>query len=251
MTTQLDFTHDHYRRIMKAALEAGYSFAFFGDYDRLQSGDQRACFLRHDCDNDLVAAVQAAAIETDMGVVSTWFVMPRSAMYNLLAPTSRKLVGEILAGGHQLGLHFDASLYAQASDEKMREEVRRECQLLEDEFGQSINVVSFHQPDQRILSGGFDPGVMNTYDKVRLRDVFYYSDSNLNFREGCPSDLFASRRHRLIQLLLHPEWWTHDKIDMREKWARMLTNNITLARGSLLEREATYLFPHQIKVEDR
>lgn len=250
MTAPLDFTHGHYRRIMRAALDAGYRFAFFGDYDALHAGEQRACFLRHDCDNDLVGAAEVAAIETSMGVVSTWFVMPRSAMYNLLAPTNRKLVGDILAGGHRLGLHFDASLYADAPDEKMRAEVRRECRLLEYEFGQPIDVVSFHQPDQRILSGSFDPGMMNTYDKARLKDVFYYSDSNLNFREGCPSELFAARRHRLIQLLLHPEWWTQDKMTMREKWARMLTNNAELARGSLLAREATYLRPHGIRITD-
>lgn len=250
MSGQLDFTHEHYRKILRAGLDSGYRFAFFDDLSAISAAGQRACFLRHDCDNDLVAAARLAAIETEMGVASTWFVMPRSAMYNLLAPTNRHLVARILTGGHRLGLHFDASLWTDAPDDAMRAEVRRECGLLQDEFGQPITVISFHQPDQRILSGAFDPEILHTYDKRRLDGVFYYSDSNLKFREGCPSEVFVRQQHRRIQLLVHPEWWTEEKLDLRQKWARMLANNVELAQSSLLERERTYTSAHRIKFDE-
>jgi hypothetical protein len=240
------FTHDHYRDILRTAHKAGYKFARFGDLEVLQAGTERACFLRHDCDNDLVAAQATARIEAKMAVQSTWFVMMRSAMYNLMAPTNRSLVHQILELGHDLGLHFDA---ADVPHGRLRHELDRERRWLEDEFQTPVNVVSFHQPSAEILAGTCDLGVLNTYDRQAFDGVFYYSDSNMTFRDGCPSKLFRDGKHRLVQLLLHPEWWTQDAEDVHAKWARMLANNVALAQRNLLERELTYTRAHRLKIE--
>jgi len=242
------FTHARYREILRAAALFGYRWAGFGELAALRSSEVRACFLRHDCDNDLTAAVAMAEIEAEAEVRSTFFIMVRSAMYNLLAPTNRALVRRILEHGHWLGLHFDESVVAGDRDDRVAAMVDRERQILFDEFGQAIEIVSFHQPGRRVLDNRINLSCLNTYDRRDMAGVHYTSDSNLAFRGGDPAALFADGSHRQIQLLIHPEWWTSEAMPLAEKWNRMLRNNLELMQDSLLQREATYTTRREIIV---
>src|SRR4051794_40605096 len=88
------FTHDAYREILEAALESGYQFISFPALAEHRRRNDLVCLLRHDCDNDLVAAVEIARIEEQLNVRSTYFLMLRSALYNLLSPTNMALARE-------------------------------------------------------------------------------------------------------------------------------------------------------------
>src|ERR1044072_5947710 len=99
-STTADFTHLAYRELLRAGLEAGYKFENLAQAVKLRATGSRVCLLRHDCDNDLVAAGRLAEIESEEGVRSTWFVMLRSAMNNVLAPTNAKIVRRIVDAGH-------------------------------------------------------------------------------------------------------------------------------------------------------
>jgi hypothetical protein len=234
------FTHDRYRAILRAGLASGYRFAAFHDIEALRRGGARGCLLRHDCDNDLVAAARMAEIEAEEGVSSTYFVMVRSAMYNLLAPPQTALVRRILSLGHWLGLHFDESVVAELPDAGVPAEVDRERVLLRTEFGCPVDVVSFHQPGARILEGRIALACVNTYDRGHMAGFHYTSDSNLAFRGGDPIDLFAAVTHPRLQVLVHPEWWTTTEMSLAEKWNAMLLDNVETMQGSLLAREDTY-----------
>lgn len=241
------FTHDHYRSILSAGLSNGYRFCSFEEIHALRGSNERACLLRHDCDNDLTAARDVALIESDFGVRSTYFVMLRSAMYNALAPTGLKIINQIIELGHHIGLHFDESVFSSSADAELRDQVDIEREILKREFGKSVSVVSFHQPGNRILENRIKINCLNTYDRVDMKDVYYTSDSNLFFRGHDPCLLFKEGNHRLIQVLLHPEWWTVAELPLREKWARMLRNNLDMMQESLIEREAA--FSNRIKVD--
>jgi len=234
------FTHVRYREILRLGAECGYRWAGFGEVAALRSSSERACLLRHDCDNDLAAAARLAEIEAEEGARSTYFVMLRSAMYNLLAPGSRALVRHILAHGHWLGLHFDESLVAGEADRRIAELVDGERALVAQEFGCAVDAVSFHQPSRRVLDNRVRLGCVNTYDRRDMAGIHYTSDSNLAFRGGEPAELFRDGSHRLLQILIHPEWWTEGEMPLAAKWDRMLLNNLDLAQDSLLRREATY-----------
>ncbi|MBM3509213.1 MAG: hypothetical protein FJX61_03615 [Alphaproteobacteria bacterium] len=249
MTDPAPFTYAHYRRLIAAARAAGYGFAPLSAVAEAQHGAAPVCFLRHDCDNDLVAAARLARIESEAGVTSTFFVMLRSAMYNVLAPTNAALVREILARGHQLGLHFDESLHADVAPAGIAELVDRERAWLHDEFGQPIEVVSFHQPSPRVLDGGLVLNCLNSYDRAAFAGVHYVSDSNLRFRDGDPIALFQGRRHRLIQLLLHPEWWSERALSLDAKWDAMLANNIDLMQQGLIGRELTFTKRRRFRID--
>ncbi len=229
------FTHEDYRDILRMGLAQGYRFIGFPDI----GGPGKRCALRHDCDNDLVAAAAMAEIEREEGVRSTFFLMLRSAMYNLLAPENMGLVRRIVDSGHWIGLHFDASVLA--DDSRIAAEVDRQCGILAEEFGQPIAAVSFHQPTDKILQGGLGLSCINTYDRTDMNAAAYTSDSNLVFRGGDPRNLFAEGSQDRLQVLIHPEWWTPAGMSVVAKWAEMLKNNIDLMQKSLREREKAYV----------
>jgi hypothetical protein len=235
-----DFTHARYRELLRAGRAAGYRFAGFDELAALRASGERACLLRHDCDNDLVAAARMAEIEAEEGARSTYFIMLRSAMYNLLAPSNGALVRRIVEQGHWLGLHFDESLVAGEPDDRVADHVDRERELLGREFDCPIEVVSFHQPSARVLDGGIALGCLNTYDRRDMAGLHYTSDSNLRFRGGEPGALFSAGEHPLLHILFHPEWWTEAPLPLAEKWDRMLANNLELMQESLLRREDTF-----------
>jgi hypothetical protein len=242
------FTHEHYRFILRAGRDAGYRFATFDELAGLRHTAERACLIRHDCDNDLVAAAALARIEADMGVRSTYFVMTRSALYNVMAPPMLALVREIVGLGHRLGLHFDELPYRTLPPGSIAGQVDRERAWLAQEFGQSIDVVSFHQPSPRVLANEIRLNCLNTYDRSDMAGLHYLSDSNLRFRGPTPVECFAAREHRLLQILLHPEWWTETPMTLDEKWNRMLANNVDLMQQSLLAREDTYKMPRTVAI---
>jgi hypothetical protein len=150
-TLYTPFTHNHYRYILQSALKSGYKFIDFPSLKRERQGGQFFCLLRHDCDNDLTAAATIAEIETEMGVHSTYFLMLRSVMYNLMSIPNTTLVRKIIDLGHWIGLHFDEHYYPNATPNQVATYIDRERTWLSEEFGVSVDVVSFHQPSQRVL----------------------------------------------------------------------------------------------------
>ncbi len=234
------FTHDDYRDILRAGKAAGYAFIAFGDMNASRSGVHPSLVLRHDCDNDLVASLDLARIEADEGVRSTYFILLRSTMYNALAEPAHRLVSEILSLGHWLGLHFDERRYTSAGVDDIALRVDEERAQLAAEFGAAVDVVSFHQPGPRVLANEIRTNCINTYDRADVAGFHYLSDSNTNWKEGHPAALLTDRRYPLLQLLIHPEWWTAARCSVPDKWDAMLAHAFDMMEGSLAEREAAY-----------
>jgi hypothetical protein len=234
------FTHERYRYIMHSALQSGYKFISYSDLRNHLTSTQNICLLRHDCDNDLSAALSIARIESEMGIRSTYFVMLRSAIYNLMSFPCKHIVKEIISLGHWIGLHFDAQPYENSESHDIAIHVDQERAWLSEEFNVLVDVVSFHQPSFRILDNQIKLNCLNTYDRFDMAGVHYLSDSNMSWKEGCPSHLFHQHQYQKLQLLLHPEWWTTKEINLDQKWMMILFNQFDIIQSSLMEREATY-----------
>ena len=246
-----EFTLARYREVLSAGTSQGYRFVSYPEA-KSSPGSGPLCLLRHDCDNDLAAVVRMAQIEKEAGVRSTWFVMLRSAMYNVLCFPARRIVLDLLEGGHWLGLHFDERvLPSDASHDELRSAIDRERRILEKEFGVEVPVVSFHQPGPRVLARELKLDCLNTYEPDDTPGFHYYSDSNLVLREGCPSELLSERSYQRLHLLVHPEWWTEAFCEVNEKWQQMLRNGFALAEQSLADREDAYLVRHTLDVIER
>jgi peptidoglycan/xylan/chitin deacetylase (PgdA/CDA1 family) len=238
--TGAPFTFEHYRCMIGVGRDAGYRYATFDELPRVRAANERACFLRHDCDNDPIAAAALARIEAELGVRTTYFFMTRAALYNVMAPKVATLVHEIVALGHRLALHFDELPYRGLPSERIAAQVDRERSWLAEEFGQQIDVVSFHQPSARVLSNDVRLNCLNTYDKKDMAGLHYISDSNFQFRTETPVECFRRGEHRQIQLALHPECWTEQAMEPDRKWDLALVHSVELMQDSMLAREDTF-----------
>jgi len=239
-TTKHVFTLAHFRHVLRSGIRNGYKFISFSELAAHKRDDHLICCLRHDCDNDLTAAAAMASVERKLGVRATYFLMLRSAMYNLLSIPNAELVCRIIRNGHYIGLHFDEQRFPGMTLKQIAEYVDRERAMLHQEFRVPVDVVSFHQPSRRALANQAKIHCLNTYDRRDMAGVDYLSDSNTVWDEGCPCDLFRERRHRRLQLLIHPEWWSKEEVNLLGKWKEMLRNNFELTQRSLLTRERTY-----------
>src|SRR4051812_6000720 len=85
-----DFTLKGYETLLKQAVDSGYQFCSFENIDVDNSG--KICYLRHDIDADVTAALKLAEIENSLGIRATYFFMLRSPVYNLFSRFNQKLV---------------------------------------------------------------------------------------------------------------------------------------------------------------
>ena len=204
--------------------------------------------LRHDVDNDVQAAQNMAFLENKLGIKSTYFLMTRSPVYNLFSRHNRDAVNEILRLGHSIGLHYDQGydeIRATPTSETIKN-INRDCAFLENEFKCKIDAVSFHQPNQKILtSTEFNlEDRVNTYDQTKLKAFEYFSDSNrtldwnkLKLKLKTSS---TSEQKDNIQLLIHPMWWVYDNIRCADIWNVVLINSINYAMPQLMETERAF-----------
>ena len=66
------------------------------------------------------------------------------------------------------------------------------------------------------------PGAINVYAEPYFERATYRSDSNQNWRSGCPHGTLARAEFPWLQLLIHPEIWVYPGATMRETMHAML-----------------------------
>jgi hypothetical protein len=225
------FSWDRLRRLLRRSHELGYEPRLFGDQGR----PGRFVLWRHDIDLELEAAVALAELEAEEGVRSTFFLMARSAFYNLFSPAGEEAARRIAGLGHALGVHVDlgATRDAHLDDEQIRERVAREQSLVEAALpGLFDRWVSFHNPPADVV-GRDVPGVQSAYGPAFLRDVRYASDSLRRFAGG-PFEEVLEAGHERLCLLLHPVLWAYDGSTMPEAVAAYLAARTERDRAELI-----------------
>ncbi|MFI5054635.1 MAG: hypothetical protein ACHQDE_09760 [Acidimicrobiia bacterium] len=190
------FDLDHYGDLLAAAEAGAYRFAFF-DHEPEQ-GD---LFLRHDVDLSLEAARVLSAFERDRGVGATYFLMTTSVFYNLASPEGEATLAQLRADGHRVGLH--AHFPALGLDHRFDP------------------VVTWHNPDPAWMGAPVE-GAVNVMGAPWFSTETYRSDSNQNWRNGCPHDEIVAGAFPWLQLLIHPEIWVYSGDSMRETMHSML-----------------------------
>lgn len=200
------FTLDAYRGLIADLTGKGYRIADFHDADPTRQD----LILRHDLDFSIRTALPMARIEAEHGWKATYFVLARSPMYGIHTPDSSEALSQILGLGHEVGLHFDASNYANDRD-ALETAAGREAALLEDAIGKPVRTVSFHRPAESLL--GYDAplaGRVHAYQPRYFREMGYCSDSRGAWHHGTPQDHPAVAARTALQLLTHPIWWTSE-----------------------------------------
>jgi hypothetical protein len=190
------FDLEHYRELIEAGRAGGYRFVSF-DHDP----KPRDLFLRHDVDLSLAAALDLAAVEHDLGVTSTYFLMTESVFYNLDSVEGAHTLQRLRGLGHRVGLH---AVWPRAE--------------LDDRFDP---VIAWHNPDPGYMSEPVE-GAANVMEARFFSPETYRSDSNQRWRHGCPHEALAAGAFPWLQLLTHPEIWVHPGDTMGETMRAML-----------------------------
>jgi hypothetical protein len=126
-------------------------------------------------------------------------VMFRSEFYNLASPAGERALERLRELGHRVGLH---AIWPQVE--------------LDERFDP---VVAWHNPEPAYMREPID-GVVNAMAPP-WADV-YRSDSNQQWRRGCPHEELAAGSFERLQLLTHPEIWVYPGATMRETMLTML-----------------------------
>lgn len=215
----MEFTYDEYKRIICELREEGYDII---NYYESGMPEEKKAILRHDVDLSLEKACEFARFEKDMGVSSIYYVLLSSRMYNIASVRSKELVKSIYHMGHQIGLHFDESIYKFKEDTwetQMKNCIKREREVMELIFDGEIPIqsVSMHIPSKRTLDADVKlDGMVNAYSKEFFCKWKYISDSNMHWRE----DVFGIIRgggYNRLYILTHPVWYEKCVRSKKEK----------------------------------
>lgn len=200
-----DFTRDNYRSLLRLAKR---SYTFRGYSDATPSSPN--VLWRHDVDYSVHAAHAFARIEAEEGVRATYFFRLHSELYSLLEQPVTRLAREIAEMGHEVGLHFDSEYYGINTEDSLDDAIAWEAAVLGRVMQRPIVAMSFHQPNEFLLSCQRDcyGGLVNTYAARFQNDVGYVSDSNGYWRHRRLEDVLSDAKEQQLQVLTHPEWWT-------------------------------------------
>jgi len=176
-------------------LEKGASFHLMKDLKRTKRG----IILRHDLDTEMDSALPVAQMEHGLGIKSSYFFLVTSRFYNLYCDHCRKILHEILSLGHEVGLHFDASIYP---EESLEEAFWEEKHILEVILKQKIYSLSLHNPS---LTGKYPyfKNIVNAYDWDIFSPKNYFSDSMFAFK-ATVDQIIDEAKHNIVQILFHP-----------------------------------------------
>jgi len=210
-----NFTLKHYEEICKIILHSEYKLCFFND--DIQSS-RFIVVLRHDIDQSVEQALRIAKIENDYNIKSTFFLWLRSPFYNMFEKKYSDIIYEIINLGHQIGLHFDESVYKIENEKDLNKFIEKEINLIKTYFNVNIYAVSMHKPSKTLLNSDVRlDKYINTYEKKFFRDLKYISDSRRTWKEGCVCKKLTPKTYPKLHLLIHPFWWVEKEISFNRR----------------------------------
>lgn len=198
-----DFTFSNYSRLIELAKEK-YNFVDFFSIE-----NSNIIVLRHDIEFSIQNALKLAAIESKLGVKSTFFIQIHSVFYNPFDERNFNDIKKIINLGHNLGLHFDSHFWNINQENELEKYLLIDKETLEKYFEIEIDVFSFHNTNQFILSceKEYYAGMLNVYSKKIKEGLSYITDSTGYWRfERLEHKLLKSDENK-IQVLIHDTMW--------------------------------------------
>lgn len=214
----MNFTTNEFRSIVDALKAEGHGFLTFAD----TAETEKFVYMRHDIDFSLAEAVQMAEVEHEMGIRSTYFALLTAPYYNPLSEEGTALLRQIVQLGHELGLHYDASVFEGMTVEACRQRVASLAQVLGDHVGHEVRCIAQHKPASSSIHLDF-PDFINAYEDRFFKDIPYISDSRKMFRID---DVFAFIKSTpRCQIALHPLWWTEEPTNRAQDLERIAAHS--------------------------
>jgi hypothetical protein len=208
------FTLTEYRSLVRLAKER-FPVVGYDDYSERDS----FVIWRHDVEYSVPEMSVLAAMDAEEGIRSTLFVQLHSELYNFWEPDTVKRIGEWVASGHALGLHFDPVYHGAAGLAEIEKLVLFEKELLEQIYETPIACFAYHNPNAESLAFRENyGGLVNAYnDDFFGGSIDYVSDSNGRWRERTIRDLLEAPETVKAQVNTHDTWWTEERIPQISK----------------------------------
>lgn len=220
-----DFTTARYSEILEVAKKK-FRFATFAD----RHGEGPVALWRHDIDFSPQRALALARIEADTGVVATYFVQLSSRFYNVFEPDIAKIIRQIGALGHDVGLHFETETAGHSEESDYERRLAFEARVLEHVAEKKVRAFSLHNPTTMVGVSLDEPehvGLFNASHSA-LRDEFAYcSDSNGIWRYRSLDAMVSDAQVTRLYALTHPEWWQVAAMTPRERIQRCIDGRKT------------------------
>lgn len=214
----MEFTYKGYESLINNLKNEHYNFSTYQNY----SLENKTVILRHDIDISIEKAFILAELEQKLGVCSTYFILLRSDLYNPLNKKNIQLIEGINKMGHQIGLHFDETLYL--NENNIPAAIEKEVSIFSELLKMDIDVVSMHRPSQKTLEANYtiaNNKILNSYSDLFFKQFKYVSDSKRRWRENI-DQIIESKSCPLLLLLTHPIWYNDTEIDMWHSFSEMM-----------------------------
>jgi hypothetical protein len=199
-----DFTIENYKHLLRLALQY-YTPTSFNSLN----SNSKFILWRHDIDISINRGLRLAQINAELGIKSTFFLSLHSQFYNLFEKNQIKKLIEINNFGHDIGLHFDTSVYQIKNRINLETFIAHEKEVVSNLLNLKLVAISFHNPsesDLRFEDESYSE-LINTYSKKLKDEVEYCSDSNGYWKYKKLEDVILSNSPKSLQVLIHPEWW--------------------------------------------
>lgn len=217
---KMDFTIDAYAEAVSAAA-ARYRFVRFPE----ASAEGEVALWRHDIDFSPQRALAMARVEAENGVSATYFVQVSSRYYSIFEPEIAAVLRQIVAFGHDLGLHFDAAVCAHQSPPDHDRRIVFEARVLEEVAETSVTAFTLHNPTTLAWASLEEPlraGLMNGSCSELRAAYAYCSDSNGLWRYRSLAEMIADPSVGRLYALTHPEWWQTEAMLPRQRLQRCI-----------------------------
>ncbi|MDP3766300.1 MAG: UDP-N-acetylglucosamine 2-epimerase (non-hydrolyzing) [Nanoarchaeota archaeon] len=237
------FTYFDYENIVHKLKSKGYKFAAFHEAEGMLEKKKPFVLMRHDVDMDLEAALQLARLEAKLGAISTYFFLIRTEHYNVFSKEGSEIISGILKLGHHLGLHLDCAQYPKnLSIKEISKACSKEAEMLEGWFGKPVRIVSYHRPDDKVLSGNQNVSSprKHTYMPIYNKKIKYFSDSNGKWKFGLPAESDEFKQGLPLHILVHPVWWNENSVSGYETLLRLVQKKNDALEHSIAKNCSIY-----------
>ncbi len=195
--------------------------------------------LRHDVDLSIDLAYEFSRIEKRNSIVSTYYILMTSDLYNPFSNESKKIIKNMLEEGFEIGLHFDPTEYGDVSDSILEKHFVNEVEIFKSFFDCKVYSYSLHNPSIHGKYPNFT-NYISVYGSGIFSDDCYISDSVFSFRGKDLPKFCEKSKHQLIQFVTHPaQYFSNGKVSY-EKQINYIINKYYKKMDSIFQVNKVY-----------
>lgn len=234
----MDFTLKAYKQYLEALIKNDFKFMRYDEYI-LSQKTTNVCLIRHDVDRKPINALNMAKLESELGVLSTYYFRIKP---NTLKP---KIIKEISDLGHEIGYHYESLSDTDGDIDEAVKDFEKNLKMLRKIV--PIKTCSMHgrplkpydnrdiwkvEKNHNYLTKNLEI-LGEIYLDIDYTDIAYINDTGRNWTSGKSNrrdkvnseiiadfssknellDYLNNKPHHKIVFQVHPERWSDNKTE--------------------------------------